>query len=126
MIESNLASQRSYDWISLIKRNGYDVVLFFLSTDDVAINIERVEQRVKEGGHDIPEEIIKGRYLQSHSYLKTKLLEFIEVYLIDNSKDISQIVVQIKDGIIIKKTTEQQGWIKDVISIFERLNISKK
>ena len=38
MIESNLATARSYDWVSLIKRKGYQVILYYLSTDDVMIN----------------------------------------------------------------------------------------
>lgn len=121
MIESNLASQRSYDWISSIKKKGYDVILYYLSTDDIAINIGRVKRRVAEGGHDIPEEIIKSRYSQSHSYLKTSLSEFKEVYLIDNSTDTAQIIIKIQDGKILEKADEIQSWINDVISISERL-----
>ena len=121
MIESNLATARSYDWVSLIKRKGYQVILYYLSTDDVMINIGRVQRRVAEGGHDIPEEIIKTRYLQSHSYLKTKLSEFKEVYLIDNSTDASQVMIKLEDGIIVQKSENLQNWVKDVISILERL-----
>jgi predicted ABC-type ATPase len=38
MIESNLADNRSYDWIESMKKNGYDVVLYYLSTDVVLIS----------------------------------------------------------------------------------------
>jgi len=95
MIESNLADSRSYEWLTLIKSKNYQLFLYYLSTDDVAINIGRVQRRVLEGGHDIPESIVKSRYLQSHSYLKTKLSDFKEAYLIDNSADTSQIQVRL-------------------------------
>ncbi|HLK28461.1 MAG TPA: zeta toxin family protein [Puia sp.] len=121
MIESNLADSRSYEWVSSIKKKGYDVILYYLSTDDVAINIGRVQRRVAEGGHDIPEEIIKSRYKQSHSYLKTKLTLFKEVYLIDNTTDSSQIQIKLVDGIITERAGNLQDWINDVISIIERL-----
>jgi len=125
MIESNLADSRSYDWISLLRTKNYQVVLYYLSTEDVMINIGRVQRRVAEGGHDIPESIIRSRYFQSHSYLKTKLSEFKEVYLIDNSTDASQVKVKFVDGIIIEKSPDLQNWIKDVISICERLQNRK-
>jgi predicted ABC-type ATPase len=119
MIESNLADSRSYDWLTLIKANNYDLVLYFLSTDDVMINIGRVQRRVLEGGHDVAEGIIRSRYSQSHSYLKTKLSEFKEVYLIDNSTDTAQIQVKLSDGVIIEKSQDLQNWVKEIISIQE-------
>ena len=125
MIESNLADTRSYEWISLLKRKNYQIVLYYLSTDDVMINIGRVQRRVKEGGHDIPESIIRTRYSQSHSYLKTKLSEFKEVYLIDNSTDASQVQIKLKDGVIVEKTQDLTNWVKDVLSIYERLQGKK-
>lgn len=121
MIESNLADSRSYEWISLIKKKGYDVILYYLSTDDVTINIGRVQRRVIEGGHNIPEEIIKTRYNQSHSYLKTKLTEFKEVYLIDNSMDASIVQAKLVDGIILQHLPDAQNWVNNVLSILKRL-----
>lgn len=38
MIESNLATQRDYDWINAVVKIGYEVVLFFLCTSRVEIN----------------------------------------------------------------------------------------
>ena len=121
MIESNLAESRSYEWISLLKRKNYQIILYYLSTDDVLINIGRVQRRVKEGGHDIAEGIIRSRYSQSHSYLKTKLSEFKEVYLIDNSNDASQVQVKLVDGVIVEKAVDLQNWVRNIISINELL-----
>jgi len=56
-------STRSY--VSLIKKAhkaGYQVelIFFWLSSPEVAI--ERVAKRVAEGGHNIPEDVIRRRY----------------------------------------------------------------
>ena len=90
------------------------------------INIGRVQRRVLEGGHNIAESIVKSRYAQSHSYLKTKLSEFKEVYLIDNSTDNPTIQVKMSDGIIVDKASHLPNWIKEVISIYERLQNIKR
>src|SRR5882762_7551104 len=43
MIESNLSKSTDYDWIALMKKNGYETVLFFLGTNNVEINKNRVK-----------------------------------------------------------------------------------
>ena len=43
---------------------GYSVSLLYLSLPDVRIAIERVAERVKQGGHNIPEAVIRRRFLK--------------------------------------------------------------
>ena len=43
---------------------GYVVKLIFLSLHDVEIAIERVAARVTQGGHNIPEDVIRRRFAQ--------------------------------------------------------------
>ncbi len=43
--------------------SGYHVSLYFLRLDDVEIAIDRVAGRVRQGGHDIAENVIKRRYI---------------------------------------------------------------
>ena len=121
MIESNLADNRSYEWLSLIRTKNYNTALYYLSTDDISTNVKRVQRRVAEGGHDVPESIIISRYAQSHSYLKSRITLFKEVHLIDNSTDTPLIQVKIVDRIIVQREPELLDWVKEVISIYERL-----
>ncbi len=44
------------------QRIGYEVVLIFLRLPKVEIAIERVKERVRQGGHDVPEAVIRHRY----------------------------------------------------------------
>ncbi|MEP7348535.1 MAG: AAA family ATPase [Sphingorhabdus sp.] len=41
---------------------GYHISIYFLSLPDVETAIDRVASRVRQGGHDIPEAIIRRRY----------------------------------------------------------------
>src|ERR1700709_1050289 len=49
MIESNLAYQSDYDWLKAMLRQGYEIILYFLYTQNIEINIRRVQKRVMEG-----------------------------------------------------------------------------
>ena len=42
------------DFIKKAKENGFKINLYFIATRNPLINQERVENRVKSGGHDVP------------------------------------------------------------------------
>ena len=44
------------------REQGYHVSLFFLYLPDVEMAIARVAERVKQGGHDIPQDVIRRRF----------------------------------------------------------------
>jgi predicted ABC-type ATPase len=60
--ETTLAAKSYKNFIFKAKENGYYVTLlfFWLQTPDLAV--KRVETRVSEGGHNIPEDVIRRRY----------------------------------------------------------------
>jgi predicted ABC-type ATPase len=121
MIESNLATQKDYDWVNAMIRKGYDVVLFFLCTSLLAINIGRVKKRVAEGGHDVAEPIIEHRYKMGLTYLKGNIQLFQKAYLIDNSGETAIVMAELKNGIIQSKDQASPQWVTDVLFIAERL-----
>ena len=50
--------QRIQEWKNL----GYTIKLWFISLSSPELAISRVAERVAQGGHNIPEEIIRRRY----------------------------------------------------------------
>ncbi len=60
--ETTLATRSYRNFVLKAKENGYHITLlfFWLRTSDLAV--KRVETRVKEGGHNIPEDVIRRRY----------------------------------------------------------------
>lgn len=61
--ETTLSGRRYALMIPQWQRMGYTVKLVFLFVGDVKLAIERVRVRVRQGGHDVPEEVIRRRYL---------------------------------------------------------------
>ena len=64
---------------------GYRTYLYFVATDDPAINISRVKSRVKLGGHAVPEDKIAERYHRSLELLMTAMRHTNRAYVFDNS-----------------------------------------
>jgi predicted ABC-type ATPase len=121
MIESNLSTQKDYDWVHAMQKAGYEVILFFLCTSHVEINIGRVQKRVAEGGHDIAVSIIEHRYKMGLTYLKGNLHLFNKAYLIDNSSETALVMAEISEGIIVSKEHQAPQWVNDALYIIERI-----
>lgn len=122
MIESNLAMSGDFIWIENMIKHGYEVILFYMCTGDVNVNINRVERRVKEGGHNIPAEIILHRYKIGFTYLKGKLHLFKEVYLIDNSTEEPIEVAKVINGKLIELIAALPEWADELLYIVKRKN----
>ncbi|WP_268122882.1 hypothetical protein [Roseivirga pacifica] len=69
-------------------KQGYKVYLYFVSTEDPEINKYRVKDvRVKEGGHDVPEDKIVSRYYRSLELMYDAAQVCYQAYFFDNSEE---------------------------------------
>jgi len=61
-IETTLSGKTYLPWLRNIKASGYELHLYFLWLPNVQMSIMRVTDRVRKGGHNIPESVIRRRY----------------------------------------------------------------
>jgi predicted ABC-type ATPase len=120
MIESNLARDADYDWVQNMIKKGYDVILYFLCTNDIEVNINRVLKRVKEGGHDVPANIIENRYNLALLYLRSKMHLFKKCFLIDNTAEVPITMAIVTAGVIETKSPDCYKWVNNVLYILDR------
>jgi predicted ABC-type ATPase len=60
--ETTLAARSFAPWLEGLMNSGYKSHLIFLALPNVGMAVDRVAQRVKLGGHDIPKTVIKRRF----------------------------------------------------------------
>ena len=94
-IETTLAT-RSY--VQLVKRAqvlGYKVHLLFFCLETPEQAIQRVAQRVSNGGHDIPEDVIRRRFKRGIDNLVHLYLPICDsVTIWDNTKGEAQLIAK--------------------------------
>jgi len=66
------------DW----RANGYRVKLFFLSLPNVDVAISRVAARVAQGGHNIPEEVIRRRFTSGLNNFNTTYKSLVDDWML--------------------------------------------
>ena len=62
-VETTLASRSLAPRIARLKQSGYRFQLLFMWLPNPEIAVSRVAERVRRGGHHIPEEVIRRRYV---------------------------------------------------------------
>lgn len=99
--ETTLSTRSFKNVIEQAKNKGYSVTLLFLWLNSEDLAVKRVKVRVKEGGHHIPENVIRRRY-------RSGLSNFFKLYkpnvddwmFINNSGNSYEIIAR---GIKLKK-----------------------
>jgi len=117
--ETTLSGKTYVKLLQEMKNGGYLINIFFLWISNVKLALERIELRVQNGGHHIPEAIIRRRFGRS-------LPNFLRFYkpladswtIFDNSGDVPEMIafeesgkIEILDpdlfGILLKYKEEQ-------------------
>lgn len=85
--ETTLATKTYKQRIKFAKENDYNTTLLFFWLRNSDLAKERVKTRVKEGGHNIPTDVIERRYINGIKNLFDIYLEIVDQVLIfDNSE----------------------------------------
>ena len=96
--ETTLATKSYKNKILHAKQLGYHVILLYYWLQNIELAIERVKQRVIEGGHNIESEVIKRRYLNGiTNFYKIYYLIVDEIMIFDTSDKKSDFIAEKKN-----------------------------
>ena len=104
--ETTLATKSYKNLVKKAKEHGYlvTILFFWLRTSDLAV--KRVETRVIEGGHDIPEDVIRRRYENGLNNFFTIFESLVDEWIfIDNSGEPYEIIAQKSSKSLIIKNS---------------------
>jgi len=91
--ETTLAGRTYARMIPDWQAAGYHVKLFFLTLPSPEMAIARVAERVRQGGHDVPEQVIRRRFTAGRSNFDTLYQGLVDSWaLYDNSGDEPQLI----------------------------------
>src|ERR1700730_11412045 len=68
-------------------RFGFEIVLVYIGTDNVEINLGRIRDRVLAGGHNVPETDVRRRPQRSLANLSIAVKRADHTILFDNSTE---------------------------------------
>ena len=112
--ETNLADNETWKFVENMQLIGYQIIIDFYCIDDIGTCINRVFNRVKEGGHFVRPDIVRMRYenglklLKHYFYLPDKLI-------LTNNSDLPIEFLIAEKGEIIYSKNNLPEWIISVL-----------
>ena len=96
--ETVMSSKDKVDFLKKAQKAGYRTYLYFIATQDPIVNISRVSNRVKLGGHNVPKDKIISRYYRSLELLSEAVKNSNRAYIFNNSSQEKLWIAQINNG----------------------------
>jgi predicted ABC-type ATPase len=97
--ETTLSGKTYMKVLQEVNKRGYLIHIFFLWISNVELALERIRLRVRNGGHHIPEDVVRRRFIRS-------LPNFLRIYkpladswvIFDNSGDVPKMIAIQESG----------------------------
>jgi predicted ABC-type ATPase len=84
-----------------LKAQGYSLHLFYLWVPDLKIALDRIAERVRKGGHDVSEKIVRRRYDKGvRNFFKVYQSLLDSWVIFDNSSAEPRLIAIEKAGIL--------------------------
>ncbi len=97
--ETTLAGVAYLSRLEKLKKEGYAIHLFFLWIPDVKLSLARVANRLKMGGHDISEKVVRRRFRKGIKNFFKLYQPFLDSWMLfDNSGNIPRPIAKQKSG----------------------------
>ena len=86
-VETTLSGQGYLQMMLEARTCGFEIVLVYIGTERVEINLSRIRDRVVAGGHNVLEVDVRRRYLRSFQNLAAAISRADHTILFDNSTE---------------------------------------
>jgi predicted ABC-type ATPase len=84
--ETTLAGRGHARWVESLRSGGYRAHLIFLWLPSPELAVARVAERVRQGGHDVPEDVVRRRFAAGLKNLVACYLDVVDSWQVcDNS-----------------------------------------
>lgn len=114
--ETVMSSADKVEFLQKAQHRGFRTYLYFVATDDPIINISRVRNRVRLGGHSVPDDKVISRYVRSLNLLPEAIRHTNRAYIFDNSGRSEIWLAEVTGGsILTMKTNRMPAWFKAAV-----------
>ncbi len=86
--ETTLSGRAYVRWLRELRSSGYRVHLIFLSLPHPDLAIARVTERVRQGGHHIPEDVVRRRFVSGLKNLFASYLDAVDSWQVYDNADL--------------------------------------
>jgi predicted ABC-type ATPase len=109
-IETTLSGNWTNSTIREAMERSFLTRLFYICLNNPEWNIHRVSERVAQGGHDVPDEDVRRRYVRSIANAGRLLRIVQEGLVFDNSESEPRLIFEMRGGRVLNIANEIPAW----------------
>src|ERR1043166_1311736 len=109
-IETTLATRTYAHWLRKMIANSYAIDLIYLWLSSPELALARVADRVRRGGHSIPEDVIRRRYLRGLGNFFEISQPLAEQWTVYNNSGTEPVLVACGQGTMESSTCDPTTW----------------
>jgi predicted ABC-type ATPase len=134
--ETTLGGKTIANLLDQALSQGIEVRVWYVGLEGVERHIARVRSRVAQGGHDIPAEKIRERYIQSRINLIRLLPRLTELLVYDNSEEADPLMGTAPEPRLVLRMVRSRiretcelvrvpEWAKAILAVALKLNLKR-
>jgi predicted ABC-type ATPase len=109
--ETTLAGRGHARWLESLRAAGYRVHLTFLWLPSPDLAVARVAERVRSGGHGVPEQVVRRRFAAGLRNLVTCYLDVVDSWQIyDNSGMDEPLLIASREAGASPEIVDSEAW----------------
>ena len=113
--ETVMSHTSKVDFLRKAKQQGFTNYLYFICTRDPAINLQRVNNRVAEGGHHVEEGKVTSRYFRSLELLSSAFVEVDRAFIIDSTNTGRDVILEKRHDEILLHQEAVPDWVVEYL-----------
>ena len=107
-VETTLATRSLMKIIQQAQGLDYEITILYFWLNSPELAIQRVRDRVASGGHNIPDAVVRRRYVMGLQYLFDTYIPVTDRWILaDNSKPPFQVVAEGSGGVTYIKDNQK-------------------
>ncbi len=111
-LETTFSGNRELGLIRDAKAAGYKVNLVFICTNSPMTSRARIAQRVRDGGHFVPDDDVARRYQRSLDNLAAGVALADRAWILDNTGERMRLVAMIERGQVKNSAVVLPEWVQ--------------
>jgi predicted ABC-type ATPase len=97
-VETVLSTLKYLPYVQQAQTAGYVVSMVYVAVRTPDIAVGRVAFRVQAGGHDVPTEKVRSRWVRSHEILGAFVPQLDSLFVFDNTEETADLVARKTNG----------------------------
>lgn len=114
--ESTFSHPSKLDLLQEAREKGYELRVYHVNVRSPEVSVLRVQSRVESGGHPVPEDKIRERYVRNQALIREAVRTADRAFVFDNSKlgEPHRLAMSFRQGDVVRLNDPVPNWARQL------------